>query len=122
MAKIASRKRHGTYIVLGEQVEGAEELVVLEIKRPGGLEVATEGEEGGRLYNKLFWGPYLAELLVVLGSRDSGSPSRAPTMVVVVVMGVKVRRVMLRAVAEHGCDGRGGCGMGFEEPIVGEGW
>lgn len=77
-------------IVLGEQVEGAEELVVLEIERPGGLEVATESEERRLLDYELFGGPYLAELLVVLRRRDPGRPPRPAPMVVVVVMGIKV--------------------------------
>jgi hypothetical protein len=86
----ANRRRRGTYIILGEQVERAEELVVLEVEGPCGLEVATEGEQGRRLYNKLLWGAYLAELLVVLRGRDPGGPPRPAAMVVVVVVGVEV--------------------------------
>lgn len=115
VAEMGGRKRHGTYIILGEQVEGAEELVVLEIKRPCGLEVAAEGKQGRRLYNKLLWGPYLAELLVVLGGRDPGRPPRPAAVVgvvVVVVVGIEVWLMVLRSVAKHGCDGGGRVGDG----------
>lgn len=106
MAKIAGPKRHGTYIILGEQVEWAKELVVLEIEGPGGLEVAAKGEEGGRLNDKLFGGPDLAVLFVVLRRRDARCSPRPATMVAMVVMSVHVRRVVLRAVArKHDSDG-----------------
>lgn len=105
MAKIAGRKRHGTYIILGEQVEGAEELVVFEVEGAGGLEVTAEGDEGRRLNNELLWGPYLAVLLVVLRSRDPRRPPRPAAVVGVVVVLVHVGRVMLCWVAgEHGGD------------------
>ena len=116
MAKIAGPKRHGTYIILGEQMEWAKELVVLEIERAGGLEIAAKGEEGRRLDNKLLWGADLAILLVVLRGRDARSPPRPATMVAVVVVGVHVRGMMLGAVArKHGCDEqRGEIGAGAE--------
>lgn len=105
MAKIAGRKRHGTYIILGEQVEGAEELVVFEVEGAGGLEVTAEGDEGRRLNNELLWGPYLAVLLVVLRSRDPRRPPRPAAVVGVVVVLVHVGGVMLCWVAgEHGGD------------------
>ena len=72
MAKTAGRK---TYIILGEQVERAEHLVVLEIEGASGLEVTTEGEHGGRLDVEFLGGADLAELLVVLLGRDAGGPS-----------------------------------------------
>lgn len=34
--------RNSTYIVFGEQVEGAKHLVVFDLKRPCGLEVSSE--------------------------------------------------------------------------------
>lgn len=55
-----------TYIILGEQMERAEELVVLEIERAGGLEVPLEGGDVRGLDDELLGRPYLAELLVVV--------------------------------------------------------
>ena len=78
MAKEAEPKSWGwgqyTYIILGEQVEWTEELVVLEIEGPGGLEVAAESDEGGGLYDELLGGADLAVVLVVLGLGGSGGP------------------------------------------------
>lgn len=80
----------GLEIVLGEQMEGAEELVIFEVEGAGSLKVATEGKQGGRLYDEFLWGPNLAELFVVVGSGDPGSSPRSAAMVGVVVVGVKV--------------------------------
>lgn len=46
-----------TYIVFGEQVEGAEDFVVLEVKGPRQLKVALEDGQGRRLDDKVLWGP-----------------------------------------------------------------
>lgn len=53
-------------IILSEEVERAEHLVVLDVKGPGGLKVALEGNQVWRLDVELLWGADLAELLVVL--------------------------------------------------------
>jgi hypothetical protein len=66
VANIARWERQVTYIILGEQVEGAEELVVLEIERPCGLEIALKGGHCLGLDNELLWCSDLAELLLVL--------------------------------------------------------
>jgi hypothetical protein len=83
-----------TYIILREQVEGAEHLIVLDVERSGGLEVALVGDEGGRLDVEFLGGADLAELLVVLLSRDSRRPP-GPAAVVVVRMSVEVLGVVL---------------------------
>lgn len=72
-------------IILGEQVEGAEHLVVLNVEGPGGLEVALEGDQVGGLDVELLGGAHLAELLVVL---LGGHPGRPPRPAAVVVVGV----------------------------------
>lgn len=89
-----------TYIILGEQVEGAKHLVVFNVKRPGGLKVALKGNQVRGLDVELLGGAHLAELLVVLLSRDPGRPPR-PAAVVVVRMGVEVLWVMLAAIVEE---------------------
>jgi hypothetical protein len=61
-------------IILSEQVERAEDLVVLDVERPRGLEVALERNNARGLYDELLGRPYLAELLVVLRSREPGRP------------------------------------------------
>lgn len=61
-------------IVLGQQMERAKHLVVLQIERPCGLEVSLKGSDVRRLYDKLFWRANLAELLVLMRSRDPGRP------------------------------------------------
>ena len=87
-------RRQATYIILGEQVERAEHFVVLNVKRPGGLEVALVCDEGGGLDVELLGGADLAELLVVLLGRDPGRPPRSAAVVVVGV-GVEVLGVVL---------------------------
>lgn len=62
-------------IILGKQVKGAEHLIVLNVKRPCGLEVALVCDEGGWLDVEFLGGADLAELLVVLLGRDAGGPS-----------------------------------------------
>ena len=68
------RMSQATYIVLREQMERAEELVVLEVEGAGGLKVALEGGDVRRLYDKLLGGAHLSELLVALCSRDPRRP------------------------------------------------
>jgi hypothetical protein len=75
-------------------MERAEHLVVLNVKRAGGLEVALVCDEGRGLDVEFLGGADLAELLVVLLSRDPGRPPRSAT-VVVVGMGVEVLGVVL---------------------------
>jgi hypothetical protein len=97
-----------TYIVLGEQMEGAEHLVVLNVERPCSLKIALECEHRRRLDVKLLWGAHLAELLVVLLGRDPGRPPRAAAVVVVVGVGIDVLGLVLASIVEelrHG-DGR----------------
>jgi hypothetical protein len=86
--------RRATYIILSEQMERAEHLVVLNVKRAGGLEVALVCDEGRGLDIEFLGGADLAELLVVLLGRDSGGPSGAAAVVVVRV-GVEVLSVVL---------------------------
>lgn len=73
----------GLQIILGEQMERAEELVVFKIERPRGLEVALEGGHGRSLDDELFRCSHLAELLLVLRCRKPRSPPRSAPMVVV---------------------------------------
>ena len=80
MANIAGR---ATYIILGEQVERAEHLVVLDVERAGGLEVALEGNGRRWLHVELLGGADLAELLLLMLGRD---PWRAPRSAAVVVV------------------------------------
>jgi len=89
----------GLKIILGEQMERAEQLVVFQIERPCGLEVAFEGRQSGRLDDELFGCSNLAELLLVLSSRDSGLPPRSAPMMVVRVR-VDVRCMVRAAVVE----------------------
>jgi len=70
-------------IILSEQMERTEQLVVFQIKRLGRLEITLEGDNIRWLDNELLGGADLTELLVVLRSRDSGSPPRSAPMVVV---------------------------------------
>lgn len=72
-----------TYIVLGEKVKGAEHLVVLEVKGPGGLEVSTECRHVGGL-DYLLWAADGPELPVVVAAGEPRSPARPAAMVVVV--------------------------------------
>ena len=71
---MARSGRWNTYIILGEEVEGAEHLVVLEIEGAGSLEIALEGGDGDGLYDELLGGARLTELLVVVRGRDPGRP------------------------------------------------
>lgn len=103
----AGHVRHHTYIVLGEQMEGAEELVVFEVEGAGGFKVAAEGKHGRGFYDKFFRGAHLTELLVVLGGGNARCAPRTATVVgvVVVAVGIEVWLVVLRSVGKHGCDG-----------------
>jgi hypothetical protein len=42
--KAKMEKRGRTYIVICQQVEGAVQLVILEVEGPGGVEVSSSGE------------------------------------------------------------------------------
>lgn len=103
-----------TYIILSEQVERAEHLVVLNVEGAGGLEVALEGNGRWRLDIELLGCANLAELLLLVLSRDPGRTPRSATVVVVVVVvvvlvGVEVLSVVLRTVVEELRHGRGLC-------------
>jgi hypothetical protein len=92
-----------TYIILSEQVERAEHLVVLNVERAGGLEVALEGNGRGGFHVELLGGADLAELLLLMLGRD---PWRAPrsaavVVVVVVLVGGEVLGVVLCTVVEE---------------------
>lgn len=104
MANVAGRS---TYIILGQQVERAEHLVVLNVERAGSLEVTLEGNGRRGLDIELLRGADLAELLLLVLGRDPGCPPRSAAVVVVVVLvGVEVLGVVLRTVVEelrHGC-------------------
>jgi hypothetical protein len=65
-------------------VERTEDLVVLEIERPCGLEVSLEGSDVRRLDNKLLGSAQVAELLVTLGAREPGVVLPCSATVVVV--------------------------------------
>jgi len=88
----------GLEIVLCEQMERAEEFVVLEVEGAGGLEVSLEGGDVGRLYDELLGGADLSELLVALGGRDPRRPPRSA--MVGVGVGVEVCRMVLLCVVE----------------------
>ena len=79
-----------TYIVLGQEVEGAEDLVIFKLKALGGFEVSNIGAVGGRL-GKLLGTSLSLELLLTMGIlRRRNTRSTARTAVVV------VRRVRVR--------------------------
>lgn len=87
---IRARGVNGLEIILGEQMERAEHLVVLEVERPCGLEIALEGNRAWGFDDKLLGCSHLTvELLLVLSSRDPrGSPRSAVVVVVRVTMTV----------------------------------
>ena len=97
---VANVVGRATYIILREQVERAEHLVVFNVEGPRSLKVALESDQGRRLDVELLGSADLAELLVVLLSRDSGRPPRSAA-VVVVRMSVEVLRVVLCPVVEE---------------------
>jgi hypothetical protein len=88
-----------TYIVLGQEVEGAKDLVIFKLKALCGLKVSNIGAVGRRLGE--FLGASLSlELLLTVGILGRGytrATTRATVVVVVVavVVGV-VRRVGVR--------------------------
>lgn len=96
-----------TYIILSEQVERAEHLVVLNVERPGSLKVSLKCNGGWGLDIELLGRADLAELLLLVLGRDPGcAPRSAAVVIVVVLVGVEVLRMVLRAVVEelrHGC-------------------
>jgi hypothetical protein len=89
----------GLKIILGEQVERAEHLVILDVERPRGLEVTLECKHRGRLDVELLGRAHLADLSVVLLSRDPGRPPRSAAVVVVRVGG-EVLWLVLATVVE----------------------
>ena len=90
-----------TYIILSEQVEGAEHLVILNVEGAGGLEVTLEGDGRWGLDVELLWRAHLlSDLPVVLLSRDPGRPPRSAA-VVVVRMSVEVLLLVLATVVEE---------------------
>jgi hypothetical protein len=88
-----------TYIILGEQVERAKHLVVLNIEGPCSLKVTLECKHGGWLDVELFRGAHLADLPLVL-SRDPGRTARSAAVVVVRVS-VEVLLLVLTTVVEE---------------------
>lgn len=89
-----------TYIVLGEQMERAEDLVVFEIERPRSLKVPLEGSDIWGFYDKLLWGSQLAELLL-MRRRDSGCSPRSAAVVVVGGVRIQMGGMVLTAIAEE---------------------
>ena len=79
-----------TYIVLGQEVEGAEDFVIFKLKALGGFEVSNIGAVGRRL-GKLLGTSLSFELLLTVGilSRRDTRPATRATVVV-------VRRVRVR--------------------------
>lgn len=71
--------RHAqTYIVLGEQVERAEHLIILDVKRPCCLELSSEVQFQSCLYGGLLLhlqSPYLLLLVAVMVPRGPCGPS-----------------------------------------------
>ena len=67
-----------TYIVFGQEMEGTEELVILEVKGAGGLKVSAVGLLHGGLLGLLLEtkGPHLLLVVVVLRARSTGSAPR----------------------------------------------
>jgi len=103
---VGARGVDGLQIILSEQVERAEHLVVLDVERAGGLEVALEGNGRRWLHVEFLGGADLAELLLLMLGRD---PWRAPrsaavvvvVVVVVVLVGGEVLGVVLCTVVEE---------------------
>lgn len=109
----------GLEIILSEQVEGAEDLVVLQIERPRSLKVPLEGGDVGGLYDELFRCSHWTELFVTLGCRG---PRRSPRSAAVMSVGVcvEMRRMVLLSIAKelrHG-DDTVTLMMGTEEGVV----
>lgn len=98
-----------TYIILGEQVERAEHLVVFNVEGTGGLEVALESNGRRGFDVELLGGADLAELLLLVLSRDPGCAPRSAAVVVVIVVvlvGSEVLGVVLCTVVEELRHGR----------------
>jgi len=76
--KRATLAHHATYIVFGQEMKGTEELVVLEVKGSGGLEVPAVSLLHGGLFSLLLetQGPHLLLVVVVLRARSTGRTSR----------------------------------------------
>jgi len=92
----------GLQVVVGQQVEGAEDLVVLEVEGAGGVKGHLEGHGplGGLLFclSLQAQGSGVLVVMVVMGSGSPGGPPRPPGMVLVGLV-VEMRRVVLGAVA-----------------------
>ena len=80
-------------------MERTKDLVILQIKRLGGLEITLKGNNIGSFDDELLGGADLTEVLLVMRSRDSGSPPRSAPMVVV-RMRIHMRRMVLCTVEE----------------------
>jgi hypothetical protein len=97
-----------TYIVGCQQMEGAKQLVVLEVEGAGGLELAAEVELHGRLESGLLLELQGSQLLLVVVVLAAGGPGRPPRAALVVLVGVHVGvlRVVLCTVVEvrHDCE------------------
>jgi hypothetical protein len=86
---IRARGVNGLEIILGEQMERAEHLVVLEVERPCGFEIALEGNRAWGFDDELLGCSHLTvELLLVLSRDPRGSPRSAVVVVVRVAMTV----------------------------------
>ena len=79
-----------TYIVLGQEVEGAEDLVIFKLKALGGFEVSDIGAVGRRL-GKLLGTSLSLELLLTMGILRRRNTRSAARTAVVVVRRVRVR-------------------------------
>lgn len=90
--RVANIVGQATYIILSEQVEGAEHFIVFNVKRSCGFKISLERNHRWWLDVELLWGAHLTELFVTLLSRHPGRPPRSAA---VVIMGVSIVVLLL---------------------------
>lgn len=86
------------YIILRQQVKRAEHLVILELEGAGSLEVATEGDDTGRLGDLLGRSAGPEVFVRVMQRRQPRGTARAATMVMVIVIVVMMMVITTVAV------------------------
>lgn len=88
--ELCDTESSNTYVVLGQEVEGAKDLVILELKALGSLKVSNVGAVCRRL-GELLGASLGLELLLTVGILGRGNTGTAARATVVVVRRVWVR-------------------------------